>query len=1032
MTKGSASGAFQQYLQAIKKSVSKGDYTEMTLRTPLENFIKDLSPDYDVTHEAKRLKALGAPDFTAYRSGVNVGYIEAKDLGKNLDEELESRQLKKYRESIDNIILTDYRRFILIRGNQTIFDQDLFSLADVSNPNSRISATKIDNFLELIDTFFGYSQPTIRSAQVLAKELAKKTKLLKELAIEQLRDDLQKVDGDVPPSSLYDFLETLNELIKDISVEDCGDAYAQTITYGLFLAKINEKNKLDRDTAASHIPRNIKIIRKIFSSIAGDSLPPNVSWIVDALVDILNASEINAILSQIDFRGKKDRDPFTFFYEDFLALYEPEKKKHLGVYYTPRPVVSFIVKSVNQILKDEFDKPMGLAEEGLTVLDPAVGTGTFLWLVYLSTLVELKDKGLSGLIRQKIKKHILRDFYGFELLITPYIISHLKLTTVLKKWFYEFDDEDRIQVYLTNTLEPFEKHAYMPFFRELTEESETADALKLQKHILVVLGNPPYSRSSSNKSDWIMEKVQDYKENLHERNIQPLDDDYIKFIRFAQWKVDQNGEGVVAFITNNRFLDALIHRKMRKSLLDSFGRIYVMNLHGSAREMRGIPEGDENVFDIQQGVAISIFIKTSGITDKKIYYGELCCGREEKYSWLDRNTINTVQWQEIRPEEPYYFFVPKDFALKSEYLKFKAIDEIFRLETIGVTTHRDNLVVDFTEAELKQKLDLFRSDGDPEEIKAKLHLKDTKNWGFTKAREAFKQLDYSKHLFDYAYRPFDIRKICYTPLLIDRTRERIMTNMLSDDTRREGNLSLILPKILLSSHFSVFVTHHIADKHLLTVKDDSFHVFPLYLRSKGGNDIFPSNQSEVKRDNVWTPNFTKKFTEFIIQHYEGNAVTPEQVIGYIYAMLHSPTYRDAYDEFLQIDFPRINFVEDYALFKSLAEVGMRLINLQLQKTRLKTATTFDEQGSNVVKLVRYEEGRVYINKNQFFGGIPEDAWVFYLGSYQVLDKWLKSRKGRELSSSEIEHFLQIVEVIKKTIKYMHEIDGLIHFSAANT
>jgi predicted helicase len=671
---------------------------------------------------------------------------------------------------------------------------------------------------------------------------------------------------------------------------------------------------------------------------------------------------------------------------------------------------------------------MGLAEEGLTVLDPAVGTGTFLWLVYLSSLVELKDKGLSGLIRQKIKKHILKDFYGFELLITPYIIAHLKLTTVLRKWFYEFGDDDRIQVYLTNTLEPFEKHTHMPFFRELTEESETADDLKLKKPVLVVLGNPPYSRSSSNKSDWIMEKVQDYKANLHERNIQPLDDDYIKFVRFAQWKVDQNGEGVVAFITNNRFLDALIHRKMRKSLLDSFGRIYLLNLHGSAREMRGIPEGDENVFDIQQGVAISIFIKKSGIEDKKICYGELCCGREEKYSWLDRNTTNTVQWQEIRPEEPYYFFVPKDFALKSEYSKFYAIDEIFLIETIGVTTHRDNFVVDFTAAELTQKLDLLRSDADPEEIKAKLHLKDTKNWGFKKAREAFKQLDYSKYLFDYAYRPFDTRKICYTPLLIDRTRERIMTNMLSDDTRRKRNISLILPKILLSSPFSVFVTDHIADKHLLTVKDDSFHVFPLYLRSKGDNEIFPSNQSEVKTDNVWTPNFTKKFTEFLQQHYEGNAVTPEQVIGYIYAMLHSPTYRDTYDEFLKIDFPRINFVEDYAVFNSLAEVGMRLINLQLLKTRLKTATSFDEQGSNVVKLVRYEEGKIYINKTQFFGGIPQDAWAFYLGSYQVLDKWLKSRKGRELSSSEIEHFLQIVEIIKKTIEYMKEIDG-IHFQS---
>jgi hypothetical protein len=354
MAKRPIDSAFQQYLQEIKKSVLKGDYTEMTLRTPIENFIKSLNSDFDVTHEAKRIKKLGAPDFTAYRSNINIGYIEAKDLGKNLDEEIVGDQLKRYRESIDNIILTDYRRFILIRGNQTIFDQSLFSVADLSNPKSRISENKIDEFLQLTDTFFGYSQPTIRSAKLLAEELAKKTKLLKDLATEQLEEDLLKVESELPPSSLYDFYETLNELIQDINVVDCADAYAQTITYGLFLAKINEKGTLDRDTAASHIPRNIKIIRKIFSSIAGDALPTNVSWIVDALINILNASEVDAILSEIDFRGKKDRDPFTFFYEDFLALYEPQKKKHLGV-LGDDPKTHIIQKMYNIIQNDSDD-----------------------------------------------------------------------------------------------------------------------------------------------------------------------------------------------------------------------------------------------------------------------------------------------------------------------------------------------------------------------------------------------------------------------------------------------------------------------------------------------------------------------------------------------------------------------------------------------------------------------------------------------------------------------------------------------------
>jgi type I restriction-modification system DNA methylase subunit len=1021
---------FQDYLKAIKHSVAREDYTEMTLRTPLENLIKGLNREFDVTQEAKRLKKLGAPDFTAYRSDVNVGYIEAKDLGKNLDKELESEQLKKYRESIDNIILTDYRRFILIRGNQTIFDLSLFKQSDLSNEKSRISDAKMEKFLQLTDTFFGYSQPTIRSAKVLAEELAKKTKLLKDLASEQLEEDFEKAAHGASPSPLYDFFEALNELIREISIDDCADAYAQTITYGLFLAKINEKGTLDRDTAASHIPRNIKIIRKIFSNISGDSLPSNVSWIVDALIKILNASQINEILSEIDFRGKKDRDPFTFFYEDFLAFYEPEKKKRLGVYYTPRPVVSFIVKSVNRILKDEFDKPMGLAEEGLTVLDPAVGTGTFLWLVFLSTLVELKDKGLGGLIPKKIKNHILKDFYGFELLITPYIIAHLKLTTVLKNWFYDFDDEDRVQVYLTNTLEPFAMHTHMPFFRELTEESETADALKLEKPILVVLGNPPYSRytkGSSKKSTWIAEKIQDYKKDLHERNLQPLNDEYIKFIRFAQWKVDQNDNGIVALITNNRYLEASTLRQMRKSLLNSFNRIYLLNLHGSARETREIAALDENVFDIQQGVSIGIFVKNDEMTDLRVYYAEICGSREEKYHQLDRNTTETLQWQELHPEEPYYLLVPKAFTLNKEYSTFKAVDDIFELETIGVNTHRDAFVVDFTEEELKKKLDLFRSNATDEEVRVRLGLRDTRDWSLREARKSFKRSDSSQFIVDYAYRPFDMRKLCYTSLLVEYTRERTMKNLLATRTEKELNVGLILPKIMLSSEFTAFVTDHIVDNHMLSVKDDSFHVFPLYVKSNKAPRV-NSGDSALEESDEWTPNFKEEFAQYIRGRYEGNAITPEQVAGYIYAILYSPTYRETFDEFLKIDFPRVNFVEDYGLFKDIAELGLRLIELHLMKKRLQPTTTFAIQGTNLVKSIKYKDEKAYINATQFFGGVPDYAWTFYLGSYPVLQKWLRSRRGRELSSVEIEHFLQVVEVVKKTIEYMKEIDGLTHSS----
>ena len=407
---------------------------------------------------------------------------------------MDSEQLKKYMGSIDNLILTDYARFILLRKGNKIFDFNLFSISDFDNPRFSIANEKIELFKQFVNEFFSYKLPTIFSAEELANELSKRAKLLKNFAKIQLEEDFKSVKNEEIPSSIYDFYEGIKELIKDISIEDCADAYAQTVTYGLFLAKknIEEKNheKLDRKNASFYIPKNVGVIKRIFINIAGDEFPPNISWIIDDIIDILNASKVKDILTKIDKRGKKDKDPVIFFYEDFLNYYEPQKRKHLGVYYTPRPVVNFIVNSIHSILKNYFDKPKGLAEDDINVLDPAIGTGTFFWISFLAVLKELKDSGLSGMIPDKIENHLLKHFYGFEILITPYVISHLKLTDLLQRWKYKFKEGDRIQVYLTNTLEPTEVHGLLPFLKEITEESRIANEIKIRKPILVVMGNP--------------------------------------------------------------------------------------------------------------------------------------------------------------------------------------------------------------------------------------------------------------------------------------------------------------------------------------------------------------------------------------------------------------------------------------------------------------------------------------------------------------------------------------------------------------
>ena len=393
---------FQEYFKELRAKYLTKDSTELTLRTPLENFLKSLNKDYGLVQEPKRIAGLGAPDFKAYKKTIKIGYIETKDLGKNLDEELKSEQLEKYMKSIDNLILTNYTRFILIRDSVPLFDYSIFNLSDLENSRFVIHNDKIQQMMDLIETFFDkYNLQNIRSAAELSLELSKRAKLLKVLAEKQLEEDIEKANKNQPTSSVYDFYEGVKELIKDINIDDCADAYAETITYGLFLAKMNDSQPLNRASAAAYIPRSIGVIKRIFMNISGDSLPSNLSWLIDEIIDVLNASNMEDVLLEIDSRGKKDKDPFTFFYEDFLAAYDPLKKKHLGVFYTPRPVVSFIVNSIHQILKNDFGKINGFADDSVTVLDPAIGTGTFLWLIYILTLSELKNKGLGGLISKK-------------------------------------------------------------------------------------------------------------------------------------------------------------------------------------------------------------------------------------------------------------------------------------------------------------------------------------------------------------------------------------------------------------------------------------------------------------------------------------------------------------------------------------------------------------------------------------------------------------------------------------------------------
>jgi predicted helicase len=751
-----------------------------------------------------------------------------------------------------------------------------------------------------------------------------------------------------------------------------------------------------------------------------------MNWIIEDLLNVLNKTDVVAITKEKE-ATYGTRDPIIHFYDTFLGEYNPEERAKLGVYYTPPEVVDYIVKSIHKLLKEKFGKGKGLAEEGLKLLDPAAGTLTFIIRALGRALLELEDHRLAGLIPLNIKNHILSDFYAFEIQVVPYIIGHLRVAMSLEKvWDYEFEKDERFQFYLTNTLEMKEPEQEL-LLPQLTEEGREARQVKEKEPILVVLGNPPYSVSSENKSDFIEHLMDDYKEDVKtEKNIQPLSDDYIKFIRFAHWKISQTGKGIFGYISNNSYLSGVIHRGMRRKLLETFDEIYIVNLHGSSRIGEKTPEGgkDENVFDIQQGVAIAIYVKfEKPLKEKKVYYADLWGLRTQKYKYLRENDVTSTEWQELEPKEPYYFFVPKDFELQDEYDKFWKVTDIFKERSSGVKTRRDKFMVASSKKDLLQRLNIFVGNLSDEIVSKSLGIKDTKYWSIKKAREAVRKVDFERKVIPYAYRPFDTQFVFYFPNIIERgdAREPLMRHLLKE------NLTLVSTRQLSQPPFNhVFISDFISDMCLISLKTkEASYYFPLYLYPDDHNTkLLIEETSKPER----TPNFSKEFSKAITEAL-GTELTPEEIFYYIYAVLYSPTYRKRYEEFLKFDFPRVPLSTDYERFQKLSELGKELVDLHLLKhpSLNETGVGFPVSGTNTVEKIKYDEenGRVYFNKTQYFDGISKAVWEYRIGAYQVLAKYLKDRRKRELTREEIEHYMKVAATLRRTIAVQKEIDGVL-------
>jgi predicted helicase len=1036
----------QKYIDSLDKRYQRGNATEHTYRIDLQQLIEEiLPPNINVTNEAKRQKC-GSPDFIVANSkNIALGYIETKNIGdKDLEgvkKSINKEQFDRYKSGLQNIIFTDYLDFHFYRDGLYV---DKIAIGHLENGVIVAYPQHFEKFKSQLKDFSAFVGQTIKSSKKLAEMMAGKARLLSNVIEQALNSDETHNED----STLKDQMKAFKTiLIHDINAEGFADIYAQTITYGMFAARLHDPTlpTFSRQEAAELIPKSNPFLRRLFGYIAGADLDDRIKWIVDDLVGIFLACDVADILKNY---GKSSgmEDPIIHFYETFLSEYDPALRKARGVWYTPKPVVNFIVRAVDEILKTDFGLAKGFSdtskitiktkEQGqakliekevhkVQILDPATGTGTFLAEVVKH--IHTDFAGQKGIWSHYVENHLLPRLNGFEILMASYAMAHLQLDLLLTETGYKPTQNQRLRVFLTNSLEEYHPDTDTLFANWLSDEANQANRIKRDTPVMCVIGNPPYSVSSNNKGAWIEGLTADYKKDLNERNIQPLSDDYIKFIRFGQHFVDKNGEGILAFITNNSFIDGIIHRQMRKHLLESFDSIYVIDLHGNAKKKEVNLDGsaDQNVFDIMQGVSINIFVKTGKKKAKqlaKVKHFDLRGKREFKYETLTKNTLKSLEWNELQPNKPNYFLVKKDFDESGMYEKGFKIDELFKTNGAGVQTKRDSLFVEFDFKNLALRIQKLLT---PSELTnsfiKEYSVTDSSSYNLL---TRIKNLKYNKlSIKDFLYRPFDYRKVYYEIGLTTRPAWDVMKHLLD-----KQNLALLSLRQSRSGEEGVyFIGKNLINKDSVSLLD-SVTTFPLYLYPEAKTQLNFGENAE-RTPNLNSEIITKiadklglKFTnekEKIVGLF-----APIDVLDYIYAVLHSPTYREKYKEFLKIDFPRVPYPKDVSTFWQLVKLGGEIRQIHLLESPVveKYITQYPEDGDNAVGKIKYEGERVYINENQYFDNVPETAWSFYIGGYQPAQKWLKDRKDRVLDFEDILHYQKIIVALTETSRLMGEID----------
>lgn len=1052
--------SLRQYITELNTQYKTGNAREHSYRPALKDLLDALLPQMVVTNEPAHFEC-GAPDYIISRKKdhLPVFFVEAKDINDNdLDGRNKSghkEQFDRYKQALDYIIFTDYLDFHLYEHGNFV---DSVRIAELKGDRIVEINDAEDKLIGIIQHLGKSAIQRITSAPRLAKLMAGKARLLASIIEEAMNDKSQSYENDNLRGQYQAFKDVL---IQELKKEDFADIYAQTIAYGLFAARLHDDTpeNFSREEAARLIPKTNPFLRQIFNNLAGNDLDERIAWVVDDLVTVFQATNIQKIMKTY-VQDKRHHDPMIHFYEDFLSEYNPKLRKSKGVWYTPQPVVGFIVRAVDEILQKDFGLSEGLADYSMIeqevaveqsrdrrtssgmrhekrrfhrvqILDPATGTGTFLAEVVNQIYDRYRDN--QGIWQEYVEKHLLPRLNGFEILMASYAVAHIKLDMLLSETGYQHTSDKRLHVYLTNSLEESNNEPRTLFAQWLSREATEANVIKRDCPVMVMIGNPPYSVSSQNKGKWVNRLLENYKINLNERKLN-LDDDYIKFIRLGQHYVEKNGEGVLAYISNNSFIDGITHRQMRFTLMQAFDEIYILNLHGNSRKQEVALDGskDENVFDIMQGVSINIFVKT-GRKNKgelaTVYHHEIYGTREFKYSSLNDATLSTILWSKLMPLEPYYFFVPKDFSVQDEYEKGFKLDELMIQHSNGIVTGKDSVCICQTKDGAENLYRDLQSLSE-EEFRNKYHSgEDTKYWSINSAKKDIVSATSNGNcrIVRCLFRPFDTRYIIYTGKsngVLQRPIDDNSKYMLFD------NIGMVIPRQTTQNWRHVFVTKSMIDGNLTSSARllGAGQLFPLYLNRNMINceecivNFNKDLYNKIAKGLNYFPCYDDNMQVDPINEYDG-VLYPQDLFDYIYAVLHSPKYRERYKEFLKIDFPRIPYPKDAEHFRDLAEKGKELRLLHLMEDLPNSIdVSFPQRGTMQVDIYRWKDNRVYINNKQYFEGVPESAWNFFIGGYQPAQKWLKDRKGTTLSFEDVRHYQHIIYVLQQTEQLMTEID----------